>query len=273
MVVDKDPLVELLRSQYKSLDYLGSSLTTREWHQGASLPGWSVFDVYAHIIGTESLLEGYELPYVKVDVASFDHVHNEIGTFNEMWAESLAHLDPAAMLDRFRRITAARLRSLDAMTDREFEAETATPIGPAPYWRFMQLRVFDCWMHEQDIREGLDRPGHESGPCAKAAVDEAERAMGYVVARRAGAPNGTLLRIELTGPVKRTIDVEVCDGRGTLVYDLDRAPTASVSMSSSLFMRLVGGRAQRLSRRLGEIDFDGDLGLAQTVVVNLAFTI
>ncbi|MGF1596751.1 MAG: maleylpyruvate isomerase family mycothiol-dependent enzyme [Acidimicrobiales bacterium] len=272
MTVGKEPLVELLRSQYKSLDYLGSSLAPREWHSSATLPGWAVFDVYAHIIGTESLLEGYELPYVKVDVSLYDHVRNETGVFNETWVESLSHLGPASMLDRFRRITAARLRSLDAMTTKEFEAETATPVGPAPYWRFMQLRVFDCWMHEQDIREGLDRPGHESGPCAKAAVDEAERAMGYVVGKKTGAPDGTAVRIELTGPVKRTIDIEVSRGRARTVDDLDRSPTATISMSSSLFMRLVGGRAASLSSRLGEIDFDGDLDLAGAVVTNLAFT-
>lgn len=272
MTVEKDSLVELLRSQYKSLDYLGSSLTPLEWHSSASLPGWAVFDIYAHIIGTESMLEGYELPYVKLDVDAFDHVRNEMGSFNENWIESLSHLTPAAMLDRFRRITSSRMRSLDAMTQREFEAETTTPIGPAPYWRYMQIRVFDCWMHEQDIREGIGRAGHESGPCARAAVDEVERSLGYIIGKKVGAPDGSSVRFRLTGPVKRTMNVVVTGGRAELADELDQAATATVSMSSSLFMRLIGGRSSTITKRLGDVDFGGDLALASRVVTNLAFT-
>ncbi|MDH3680380.1 MAG: maleylpyruvate isomerase family mycothiol-dependent enzyme [Acidimicrobiia bacterium] len=272
MVPEKGPIVELLRSQFKSLDFLGSSLTPKEWHTPASLPGWVVFDVYAHIIGTESMLEGYELPYTKVDVESLSHVHNEIGAFNETWIESLSHLAPAALLDRFRRVTASRLRTLEAMTQKEFEAETETPTGPAPYWRFMQIRVFDCWMHEQDIREGLGRPGHESGPCARASVDEVVRALGYIIGKKAAAEDGSSVTIELTGPVKRTIHV-VVHGRAKVVDELSEPATATIAMSSSLFMRLAGGRASNLSNRLGDIDFSGDLALAERVVKNLAFTI
>ena len=203
MSVEKAPIIELLRSQFKSLDFLGSSLAPKEWHSAAAVPGWAVVDVYAHLIGTESMLEGHALPDTKTDVAAFRHVHNEVGVVNETWVESLSHLEPPAMLDRFRTITASRMRSLEAMTQPEFEAEIQTPAGPAPYWRFMQMRVFDCWMHEQDIREGLGRPGHESGPCARAAVDEVERALGYIVAKKANAIAGETVTIELTGPVKR----------------------------------------------------------------------
>jgi uncharacterized protein (TIGR03083 family) len=271
-IIAKEPIVELLRSQFKSLDYLGSSLTTREWHSSASLPGWAVIDVYAHIIGTESMLEGDELPGGLVDVAGLHHVRNEIGRFNETWVEALVDLGPAAMLDRFRQVTASRLRSLAAMTQREFDADTATPIGPAPYGRFMQIRLFDCWMHEQDIREGLGRPGHESGPCARAAVEEAVRAMGFVIGKKAGAADGSSVTIELSGPVRRKIHVQV-DGRARIVDELPGEPSTTITMSSSLFMRLAGGRARNLSNRLGGIAFGGDLELAQGVVTNLAFTI
>ncbi len=271
MVPDKDALVDLLRSQFKSLDFLGSSLTPAEWHAKASLPGWQVFDIYAHIIGTESMLDGFDLPGIKPDVESFNHVRNEIGVFNETWIESLADLGPAAMLDRFREVTDRRVRALTAMGSEDFEAETATPVGPAPYWRFMQIRLFDCWMHEQDVREGLGRPGHESGPCARAAVDEAERALGYVVGRKAKAPIGSSVTVELTGPVKRTIHVMVGE-RAEVVDELPETATAMISMSSSLFMRLAGGRSSNLSTRLGTIDFGGDLALAQKVATNLTFT-
>lgn len=272
MTVAKERLIELLRLQFKSLDDLGSFLTPREWHAKASLPGWVVFDIYSHIIGTESMLEGIELPNVRLDVASFSHVHNEIGTFNETWIEALAHLGPDGMMERFRSITSQRLRSMAAMTEQEFEAETFTPIGPAPYWRFMQIRVFDCWMHEQDMRESLVRPGHEAGPCAEAAVDEVERALGFIVGKKAAAPPGSSVTFKLTGPLHRVIHVLVRD-RAEVVDRLPGPATTTISMSSGLFMRLVGGRADFLTGRLGGLGFAGDLDLAQRVVIGLAFTI
>ena len=272
MTPAKEAIVELLRLQYKSLDYLGSNLTPREWHASASLPGWMVFDVFAHIIGTESMLEGEELPGVKLDVASFDHVHNQIGTFNETWIEALSHLDSEAMMNRFRAIKDQRLRSLTEMSQEEFEAETITPIGPAPYWRFMQLRVFDCWMHEQDMRESLGRPGHERGPCAEAAIDEVERTLGYIVGKKAGLADGTSVTFELTGPVERVLHVLV-DGRASVVAKLRGPATTTISMSSNLFMRLAGGRSDGLTNRLGELVFEGDLSMAQRLVTSLAFTI
>ena len=266
-------LTDLLRLQFRSLDHLGSNLTPREWHANASLPGWMVFDVFAHIIGTESTLEGQSLPDVTLDVEAFSHVHNEIGRFNETWIEALSLLDSAQMMERFRSITSQRLQSLAAMSHEEFEAETLTPVGPAPYWRFMQLRVFDCWMHEQDIREALGRPGHERGPCAEAAVDEVERNLGYLIGKRARVGDGNSVALILTGPVERLWRVAVVDGRALMV-DRPRAPaTTTIVMGSSLFMRLIGGRTERLAERLGEMEFSGDLGLAQQIVTNLAFTI
>ncbi|MEM7341207.1 MAG: maleylpyruvate isomerase family mycothiol-dependent enzyme [Actinomycetota bacterium] len=272
MTTAKEPLTELLSMQFESLDDLGSELSIPEWYAKSSLPGWAVLDVYSHIIGTESMLEGEELPNVPVDVSALGHVHNDVGQFNEAWIEALADLDPPALLDRYRSITKQRLASLQAMDPAEFEAETLTPIGPAPYWRFMQIRVFDCWMHEQDVREATGHSGHEAGPCAEASVDEVERALGYIVGKKAKLSDGTGLTIQLTGPVERTIHVLV-DGRAGVVPALPGPPSAKISMTSSLFMRLVGGRTDFLSSRLGEMDFAGDLGVAQKVVTNLPFTI
>ena len=41
----------------------------------------------------------------------------------------------------------------------KWDEEGFTPEGPGPYRQFMAIRVFDCWYHDQDIREALDRPG------------------------------------------------------------------------------------------------------------------
>ena len=67
----------------------------------------------------------------------------------------------------------------------------------------MRIRAFDCWLHEQDIRDAVGRPGGEEGPAAEAALDEIAAALGYVVGKKAGAPQGSRVRFELTGPAAR----------------------------------------------------------------------
>lgn len=272
MIPPQSALVDLLETQYTSLEELGASLTPSEWHQRASLPGWSVFDVYAHIIGAESMMGGGQAPDVTIDVEHHSHVRNDVGVVNETWVEALSGLGPDDMVQRYRDVIAGRMQSLRSMSAEGYEAQVLTPVGFAPFWRSLQIRVFDCWMHEQDVRESLIRPGNESGLCAEAAVDEVERSIGFLIGKKADAPAGSTVTIELTGPVYRKIHVEVLD-RAEQVDGLEGPPTSRIVLTSSLFMRLIGGRTDALASRLGALEFGGDLGLARQIVGNLSFTL
>ena len=267
----RDDLVPQLIDEWAAIDALLTSLRPEEWVRPTPLPGWDVQDTVAHIIGTEAMLAGDEMPTVTRDVKGLSHVRNDIAAANEVWVESLRGTEPAAVLDRFRSVTSRRAAALAAMTQDDFDAPSWTPVGKSTYGRFMQIRLFDCWLHEQDIRDGVDRPGHEDGSAAEASVDEIERALGFVVGKRAAAPDGAAVTIELTGPVARAIHV-VVDGRAQVVRELDRPATAVLRLGSGLFVRLAGGRIDP-GAHLDEIATEGDVDLAGRVVDNLAFTI
>jgi uncharacterized protein (TIGR03083 family) len=175
------------------------------------------------------------------------------------------------MLRHFHEVTRRRAESLSAMSPEEFDAPTQTPVGIAPYRRFMEIRGFDSWLHEQDIRSAVGRPGHAGGRCAELSVDEVVRALGFVVGKQASAPDGSAVTIELVGPVYRTVHVAV-EGRAAVVTKLDRPATATLHLSSTAFVRLAGGRADVMSG-LDTIRLAGDLDLARRVARNLAFTI
>ncbi len=109
----------------------------------------------------------------------------------------------------------------------------------------MRVRIFDCWMHEHDIRDALERPADDTGfdgPDSRLALDEIAASMGFVVGKLGGAPDGSRVRLELTGPLQRTINVAV-DGRGRVVDDFGGdEPTATITLDGLLFTRLAGGR-------------------------------
>ena len=269
--IPKQPLVDNLVSEWAAIDELLAGLGEDAWSRPSVLPGWSVQDIVSHIIGTECVLAGDEAPAVGDAVAEAAHVHNEIGKVNEAWVESLRAQAPEKVRQRFRDITASRRAVLEAMAQEDFDAPSWTPAGHGTYARFMQIRLFDCWMHEQDIRDTVGVPGHESGPCAEAAVDEIVRALGYIVGKRAGAPRGSTVTFELTGPVRRTLHVEVGE-RAHLVERLDGPATARLALPSSLFTRLAGGRVAP-EDHLDRVTLGGDTELATALARNLAYTI
>ena len=266
----KDLVVALLRQEWSTLADLLAGLSDEQWSRPV-LPGWDVHDVVAHVVGTERMLSGEQAPPVAPGADEPPHVHNPVGKANEQWVLSLRGRSHAELLGDLRAVTDRRLAALEAMSEEELRAPSWTPAGDADYGRFMEIRIFDCYMHEQDIRVAVGRPGHEDGPVADAALREVVLALGYIVGKRVGAPDGSRVTIALTGPIERQLHVAV-DGRATLVAALDGPPTAAIALSSTLFLRLAGGRLDPASVR-DQIRRQGDPTLAERLATNLAYTI
>lgn len=275
----KHELTELLRTIWADLEALTAGLAAEQWRTPV-LPGWDVKDTLAHIVGTEKMLEaGVDKMQDRISQAmegsaskvDRPHVRNPIGMTNEEWVEHYRSFSPGELLDEFRTTTAARLVVLGAMSRQDFESPSWTPAGAGTYASFMRIRVFDCWMHDQDIRYAVGQPGNDAGPVAEASLDEAVGALGFVVGKRGRAPEGSLVGFELTGPVKRPLFVDVGD-RARVVTEISRDPDVTISLSSALFMRLAGGRIS-FEDVADQVDIDGDLDLGRRIASSLAFTV
>lgn len=273
-VLAKGEVLKGLFASWDSLDILLSGLTDEQWLTPTALPGWTVRAVVSHIAGTELMLAGEPNP--DVDISGREYVHNEIGALNERWIEHLSSKTPAELLETFRDITERRRAALTAMSDEEWNAVGFTPAGPDSYGRFMRVRVFDCWMHEQDIRDALRMPADEDDlgrADTRLALDEMAPSMPFVVGKKGKAPDGARVMIALTGPVSRVIRVAVNDGRAALVEDFGSdEPTAIIGMDGLQFTRLAGGRPMLADRSKG-IDLGGDEELGNRIVENLAYVI
>jgi uncharacterized protein (TIGR03083 family) len=273
--LDKAEVLSGLFAVWDSIDGLLDGLPEASWQAATPLPGWDVKAVVSHIIGTESFLYGIAPPQPDIDVSALDHVHNDIGVMNECWVHHLSGESGAGVLERFRALTNDRRAALTGMSDEEWNAVMPTPVGPESYGRFMRVRTFDCWMHEQDAREALSRPSSDDeldGTVSQLALDEIEATMGYVVGKRAKVPDGSRILIELTGPVARSIRVNV-DGRAQAVSDFGgQEPTATIRLDGLQFTRLSGGRPMSVARAQ-DIDLGGDKGVAAQVADNLNFVI
>ena len=270
-IVDKEAIVDLLRHEYAALDEVCSTLTADQWDTVTCLPGWSVRDVLSHVIGAEAMLLGEPAP--TVDLSRLTHMQNPIAEANEVWVEAMRPMAGPDMMARLSEVTTRRLVILDAMTQEEFDAPSWTPAGrDETYGRFMRIRHYDCYLHEQDIRMALGIEPRATAVDLASSLDEVATGLGYIVGRRAGMPDGSRVRIELTGPVARTYLVSV-DGRASVVAELDGDPTVGIELSAMHYLRLTGGRHDAGIDPADGVTFTGDRELGGRLVANMSFTI
>ena len=251
----------LLESMDSVLALLGE-LDEADWQMQSLCPAWRVRQVVAHLDGVEEALTGWRpagdapAPFEIVGKV-FDEVDD--------WS-------PDRLLSRVRTVLPDRRTELLAADTNLFEEVSWTPVGVQTYGRFMAIRNFDFWVHEQDIRVPLGRPGHTSGPAAELALDEVRRSFGYIVGKRAAIPDGSSVLVELHGPIEGQLGA-VVDGRARIVDELDH-PDAIVRTDSLTFMLLACGRIEPESHLAsGGIELGGNKELAGQLARNLRFTI
>jgi len=259
-------LVDALEEVWSSMRAVGTELVEGEWSAPTDCPGWTVQDVFAHIVGIEEVSMGHDAPHV--DVPDYDHVTSDIGRMNEVWVESMRSMTGSDVLDRFTIVTEARLAELCTLDEAGFGADSWTPAGPGTVRDLIPFRIFDSWVHEQDIRRAVDRPGGLDGTGAAVTLERCVGSMGYVVGKSARAPDGTTVRFDLLEPLARSFSVGVEGGRGSLLDEDPDDPTVTVVTSGDTFVRLACGRATATD---AEITATGDAELGAAILANLRF--
>lgn len=107
----------------------------------------------------------------------------------------------------------------------------------------MQAHAFAVWVHEQDLRTALGRPGNLDSPGAHVARDVLLDALPEVVAVKADAPRSSAIVFDVHGPIEflRTIRVDI-QGRGTLESTPALGPAATLTLDWETYVRLACGR-------------------------------
>ncbi len=266
----KEPVIDALDDAWGAIVELGDALDDGEWELPSECPGWTVRDVLSHMVGTERSLLGDASP----DPLEPPHVHNEIGARNEGWVAALRWHSGPQVLAEFRDVTARRLAELRSWPTARFDEVGPSPLGMVPYREFMNVRVMDCWVHEQDIRVATARPGHREGPAAGLAIGRLASAMPFIVGRQAKAPDGSSVRFAWTEGDPGHLDVVVSGGRAAMADALEGEPTTELRMDLEVFWRLACGRVTgEAARAAGLLEIRGDEELGRRVADSMAFMI
>lgn len=245
------------------------SLDADDWHRPTDLPGWDVRAVAAHLAHLESELAGN--PQQQVEVPELPHVRGLMGQFTEAGPIARAGWSTEAIVDELETSVASRLAALRADPPTDASAPGPGFAGLIGWsWRtLLSNRPLDLWVHEQDLRRAVARPGGLDGPAAAHVVGVFARALPFVLGKRAGAAPGQSVRLVVTG--EQPLDVAAVvgpDGRGARC-DVPEAPTATLEMDTETFVVRCSGRRDAADL---DVTVRGDADLARRVLDGLATT-
>lgn len=267
-----DETVETLAAVWASIADLCAGFDDRDWERETACPGWDVKDQLAHLVGPETAFLGRPQP-APLDVPP-PWVRNEIGKANEAAVAYRKAWSGADVLAEFVEVTGERVEQLRAMSEEDLAEDSWTPLGPGTVRDLLAVRAFDAWVHEQDIREAVHRPGGLDGPPAAAALGRCLMAMPYVVGKKAAAPEGATVVFEITGAQRATLPIGVSGGRARRLEEAPAEPTARLTIDFLPFTRLGCGRADPdTALAVGSVAVAGDRALGEAVARNLAFMI
>ena len=246
------------------------SLKPGDWEKQTDLPGWDVRCVAAHLAHLESELAG--LPQEQVDVPEAEHIKGLMGQFTEMGPVAREGWSTDQIIDQLEEAVAIRSKALadDPPTDGSAPGPGFAALIGWTWETLLSNRPLDVWMHEQDVRRAVDRPGGLDTAAAAHVADVFSKSVSYVLAKRAGAAPGTTLVLDVTGPNARRIAAGINDeGRGSLLPEAPAEPTTAITIDFESWIVLAGGRR---TPDLARFTIEGDENLGRKFLENLAVT-
>jgi uncharacterized protein (TIGR03083 family) len=236
-----------------------TTLSDADWTRDTALPGWRVADLVGHLSGIQVFFDsgtveqppdGWEPPAgaSPLDAWAEAAVAARREWLREQVVTELAHA---------RNGHVSRLAEVE-----DWDAPTPGPVGETTEAGLFAVRMFDVWVHLQDLRMAVGRDVEVQDISQAAAI--AHRyvwdRVPWLYGKRVGAPEGSSLRLAFGPPLDEETTVVLRDGRGRFDRAVDAGDCAVTGAPAALTLLVTGrGDAQRW-RDAGLLDWSGDRG-------------
>jgi uncharacterized protein (TIGR03083 family) len=265
------PYADAWSHSIEAISELVQPLADSEWNRRTPCPGWSLRDVVSHVIGMDCEMLGDPRPIHTLPRDLF-HVTTEHQRYMEMQVDVRRHHTAPEMTSELEYTVIRRNRQL-RNESRDPGTKIRGPLGTEQTLEeAMRYRAFDVWVHEQDLRTALRRPGNLDSPGAYIARDELVAALPKVVAEDAKAPAGSAIVFDVHGPVEfmRTVRVDA-EGRGSVDGTPSLGPRVALTLDWETYVGLACGRitADLVADR---IKAEGDPDLTAAILTAFAVT-
>ncbi|MET8572258.1 maleylpyruvate isomerase family mycothiol-dependent enzyme [Streptomyces sp. NPDC004783] len=265
------PYADAWTHSIEAISELVQPLVEAEWNRRTPCPGWSVRDIVSHVMGLDSEMLGDPRPIHTLPRDLF-HVTNEHQRYMEMQVDVRRHHTAPEITSELEYMIIRRNRQL-RNESRDPGTKVRGPYGSdLTLEESMRQHAFCVWVHEQDLRTALGRPGNLDSPGAHVTRDVLLAELPDVVAERADAPRSSAVVFDVHGPVEflRTIRVDI-QGRGTLETAPALGPAATLTLDWETYVRLACGRVtpEAVADR---VKAEGDPDLAAAILRHFTVT-
>ncbi|MEU6635509.1 maleylpyruvate isomerase family mycothiol-dependent enzyme [Streptomyces rochei] len=265
------PYADAWTHSIEAISELVQPLVEAEWNRRTPCPAWSVRDVVSHVMGLDSEMLGDPRPIHTLPRDLF-HVTNDHQRYMEMQVDVRRHHTAPEMTSELEYMIIRRNRQL-RNESRDPGTKVRGPLGSElTLAESMRRHAFDVWVHEQDLRTALGRPGNLDSPGAHVTRDVLLAELPAVVAERADAPRSSAVVLDVHGPVEflRTVRVDI-QGRGTLETAPALGPAATLALDWETYVRLACGRVTP-EAAADRIKAEGDPDLTAAILRNFVVT-
>ena len=235
--------IEVWKEAVDDVVALLRGLSADEWRTPTDLAGWDVRAVACHLAHLESELSGVE--QAPVEVPELEHLTAPSARYTESGVIVRRELTDQEIVDELVEATDRRLKQLrdDPPTDPS-AMPPVTPGGlPWTWEKALRNRPFDIWMHEQDIRRAIGRPGGLDSAPAAHCLTMLTMSFPVSVGKFVKPPAGTTVVLDVSGvrPVHLAVRMNE-EGRASVLDEDPAEPTVGLGMDTESFVILGGGR-------------------------------
>jgi uncharacterized protein (TIGR03083 family) len=251
----------LFGSELTSLLDLLRSLRRNEWNR-AAVPGWTVHDLAAHILGDYHGRLGSSAESHQRTMLFGETLEAFIHRVNQEWIDRHTGHSPAEIIEA--------LELAGTQVTRQFEGTDlhATGLGvswagsdPAPKWLDVAREFTEYWTHRQQIRHATGQDTDLEPSALSTVLDTFMRALPHTL-RDTPAPAGTQLQMVIDEPAVGTWTVTATADRWSLAETRTGRPTASVRLDPETAWRLCT-RGIDPGTALARVRISGDRRIAE----------
>ncbi len=143
------------------LSLLGD-LSADAWQRPTACPGWSVKDVALHLLGVEvgNLSRRRDGQAVAGPITSWEELVTFVNDFNEAWVQAARRMSPRLVIDVLQ-CTGLQMCAFFRSLSPYAIGDSVSWVGPepAPIWLDLAREYTERWVHQQQMRDAVGKPG------------------------------------------------------------------------------------------------------------------
>ncbi len=233
-------ILALLPAEREVLVDLLHDLGPDAWSAETACPGWSVHDIAAHVLGDDlGLMSAWRDGYRSepAPLPTWTGLVDFVNARNEGWVAAWRRVSPRLIVEALEwsgPLLCAHLRGLDP----DVIGSPVSWAGDAPASNRLHVarEYTERWVHQQQIRDAVRRPGLREARWVRPLLDTFAWALPVALAS-AAAPDGTRVSLVAVGEGGGRWDVARV-GAGWLLVDEQPAASASLTIDVETLWRL-----------------------------------